>query len=100
MTNSVAIIIGASQGIGRATAVRLARDFSSLALVARNRKNLEKTASLVRNGGAQALIIDGDLAQVASAQAVVGKTMSAFGRIDARHVDSPCGDCGAREGVR
>jgi NAD(P)-dependent dehydrogenase (short-subunit alcohol dehydrogenase family) len=36
MTNSVVIVTGASQGIGRSTAVRLARDFRSIVLVARN----------------------------------------------------------------
>jgi 3-oxoacyl-[acyl-carrier protein] reductase len=41
MSRSVAIVTGASQGIGQATAIRLARDFSSLVLVARNRANLE-----------------------------------------------------------
>ena len=44
MSKSVAIVTGASQGIGRATAIRLARDFSALVLVARNRANLEETA--------------------------------------------------------
>ena len=44
MSNSVAIVTGASQGIGRATAIRLARDFSALVLVARNSANLEHTA--------------------------------------------------------
>jgi 3-oxoacyl-[acyl-carrier protein] reductase len=83
MTSSVALITGASQGIGQATAVRLARDFSALALVARNRANLEKTAGLVRDAGAEALVIDADLAKAASAQWVVDKTLSTFGRIDA-----------------
>jgi short-subunit dehydrogenase len=41
MSNSVAIVTGASQGIGHSTAVRLARDFASIVLVARNRANLE-----------------------------------------------------------
>ena len=36
MKNSVAIVTGASQGIGRSTAIRLARDFSAVVLAARN----------------------------------------------------------------
>lgn len=83
MTSAVAIITGASQGIGRATAIRLAHSFSALALVARSRPNLEKTATLVREAGAQALVIDADLGEVPAAQAVVEKTLSGFGRIDA-----------------
>lgn len=83
MTNSVAVITGASQGIGQATAVRLARDFSALALVARNRANLEKTAALVRSAGAEPLILEEDLSEVSAAQAVVDRTLSSFARIDA-----------------
>jgi 3-oxoacyl-[acyl-carrier protein] reductase len=83
MTNSVAVITGASQGIGRATAVRLARDFSALVLVARNRANLESTAGLARDAGAEVLVMDADLGEVPAARAVVDKTLSKFGRIDA-----------------
>ena len=45
MENSVAIVTGASQGIGRPTAIRLARDFSVLVLAARNAKALEEVAT-------------------------------------------------------
>lgn len=83
MIESVAIVTGASQGIGQATAIRLARDFAALALVARNRANLEGTAEAVRSAGARALVVDIDLAQPAAAQAVVDQTLAAFGRIDA-----------------
>lgn len=83
MTRSVAVITGASQGIGRATAVRLARDFSALVLVARNRANLEGTAGLARDTGAEVLVMDADLGEVPAAQAVVDKTLSKFGRVDA-----------------
>jgi 3-oxoacyl-[acyl-carrier protein] reductase len=40
MKDSVAIVIGASQGIGRSTAIRLAGDFSAVVLAARNAKAL------------------------------------------------------------
>lgn len=83
MSKSVAIVTGASQGIGKSAAIRLARDFSSIVLVARNRANLEETAEAVKAAGAEALIIDADLAEPAAAQAVVDQTLAAFGRIDA-----------------
>jgi 3-oxoacyl-[acyl-carrier protein] reductase len=44
---SVAVVTGASQGIGRATALRRARDFSAVVLVARDKENLEVAASEV-----------------------------------------------------
>src|SRR5580692_9209182 len=83
MQKSVAIVTGGSQGIARATAIRLARDFSSVAVVARDRANLESTAAAVKEAGAEPLIIDIDLAQPSAAQAVVDQTLTAFGRIDA-----------------
>jgi NAD(P)-dependent dehydrogenase (short-subunit alcohol dehydrogenase family) len=83
MMKSVAIVTGASQGIGQATAIRLARDFAALALVARNRSNMERTAEAIRAAGAEALIIDIDLAEPAAAKEVVERTLAAFGRIDA-----------------
>src|SRR5215831_11297637 len=83
MSKSVAIVTGASQGIGQATAVRLARDFSALVLVARNRANLEQTVQSARAAGAEALSIDVDLDQPSAARTVVDQTLHAFGRIDA-----------------
>jgi 3-oxoacyl-[acyl-carrier protein] reductase len=83
MSKLVAIVTGASQGIGQSTAIRLARDFPFIVLVARNRANLEVTAEAVRAAGAEALIIDIDLAQPDAARIVVDRTLQAFGRIDA-----------------
>ena len=83
MSKSVAIVTGASQGIGEATAIRLARDFSALVLVARNSANLEHTAEGVRAAGAEALVVGADLGQPSAAQAVVDRAQDAFGRIDA-----------------
>ena len=72
-TKSVAVVTGASQGTGRATALRLARDFSVVVLVARNKESLEKTAIEVRSLGAEAMVYAVDLREA----------LKRFGRIDA-----------------
>ncbi|NYH13088.1 SDR family oxidoreductase [Paraburkholderia bryophila] len=83
MSTKVAIVTGASQGIGRSTAIRLARDFPSIVLVARNREKLEETAVEVKHAGADALVIDLDLSVPDAARNVVDQTLARFGRIDA-----------------
>jgi NAD(P)-dependent dehydrogenase (short-subunit alcohol dehydrogenase family) len=50
---SVAIVTGASQGIGRATAVRLARDFEAVVLTARQEDELRNTAAAVESAGGE-----------------------------------------------
>jgi NAD(P)-dependent dehydrogenase (short-subunit alcohol dehydrogenase family) len=80
---SVAIVTGASQGIGRATAMRLARDFAVVVLVARNKENLENTATEVRSVGAEAIVYAVDLREPQSANTLVEEILKRFGRIDA-----------------
>jgi 3-oxoacyl-[acyl-carrier protein] reductase len=80
---SVAVVTGASQGIGRATALRLARDFSAVVLVARDKEKLEKAASEVTSVGAQPMVFAIDLRQPESGETVVKGALERFGRIDA-----------------
>jgi 3-oxoacyl-[acyl-carrier protein] reductase len=80
---NVAIVTGASQGIGRATALRLARDFSVIVLVARDKDNLEKTSTEVRALGAETTIFALDLRLPQSAKTIIEETLERFGRIDA-----------------
>jgi len=83
MKNSVAIVTGASQGIGRSTAIRLASDFSALVLAARNAKALEEIAAAVKKAGAEPLPLAVDLSQVDASEVVVKTALERFGRIDA-----------------
>ncbi len=83
MLKSVAIVTGASQGIGCATAVRLARDFEAVVLTARQEDELGKTAAAVKSAGAEPLTYALDLRQPCSVETLVQGTLDRFGRIDA-----------------
>ena len=83
MQDKVAIVTGASQGIGRATASRLARDFSAIVLVARDAQKLRDTERELVAAGARALVVAQDLGEPSAAADVVDRTLAAFGRIDA-----------------
>ncbi len=79
----VVIVTGASRGIGRSTAIRLADDFSGVVLVARSGEELDSTAQDVRANGARALRVAVDLRDLRAADTVVNGTLERFGRIDA-----------------
>jgi 3-oxoacyl-[acyl-carrier protein] reductase len=79
----VAIVTGASQGIGRATAIRLARDFSAVVLTARGGEKLSEVGEQVRAVGGEPLTLELDLTVPAAAMALVKNTLERFGRVDA-----------------
>jgi 3-oxoacyl-[acyl-carrier protein] reductase len=80
---SVAIVTGASQGIGRATAIRLARDFQGIVLAARQEDELKNTADAVQAAGAEPLVYALDLREPRSAEIIVQGALDRFARIDA-----------------
>ncbi|PNE40369.1 SDR family NAD(P)-dependent oxidoreductase [Streptomyces noursei] len=77
-----ALVTGASRGIGRATAVTLARAGADLALSARNQAALKETAALVEDEGRTAVLVPGDLAEPGTAEAVVDAAATALGGLD------------------
>lgn len=83
MTNSVAIVTGASSGIGKAAAIRLAHDFSSLVLVAREEDKLAQVGEIARKEGCDCFWLAMDLSVTAAAATVIQRTLERFGRIDA-----------------
>jgi len=79
----VAIVTGASRGIGRAVAERLCREGARVALCARNRASLaEAQRALEALGGGRVLTVEADLTEPAAAGRVVEATAAAWGRID------------------
>ncbi|TCR62501.1 SDR family oxidoreductase [Bosea sp. BK604] len=83
MTTSVAIVTGASSGIGKATALRLARDFSAVVLASRSGETLDRVAEEVKAAGAEALVLELDLSAAGAADSLVSRSLERFGRIDA-----------------
>ena len=83
MNDRVVIVTGASQGIGRATAIRLAQDFAVVVLVARNEEKLRETEREVAAAGARALVVPADLSEASAASEVLRQAVAAFERIDA-----------------
>lgn len=77
----VAIVTGASRGIGREIALRLARAGASVVSVARGR-GAEETASAIVAAGGSALACTGDVTNTTDVDAMVRTTIERFGRID------------------
>jgi short-subunit dehydrogenase len=76
------VITGASEGIGRALALELARDHPRLTLVARNRGRLESLAAECRQLGAEVCTVGADLANEQECLQAVNQALAQFGSLD------------------
>jgi NADP-dependent 3-hydroxy acid dehydrogenase YdfG len=82
LKGTVALVTGASSGIGEATALTLARAGADVAILARRQDRLDTLAGRLRDEGATALVIAADVSSQEQAQAAVGQTVSELGRLD------------------
>jgi len=79
----IVLITGASAGIGRATAVRLARDGASLVICARRAEKLRETAAEIERSGGQVLAQVADVTRPGDMRDLVARGLDRFGRLDA-----------------
>lgn len=80
--DKVAIVTGASAGIGRATAVALAKEGACLALASRNSEALSALAEELKAAGRQVLVIPTDVTQREQVEGLVQKVIAQWGRVD------------------
>jgi NAD(P)-dependent dehydrogenase (short-subunit alcohol dehydrogenase family) len=82
LDGKVALVTGGASGIGRATAVAMAREGARVAVADRAEETAAETVALINAAGGQAIAIGGDVTKEADVAATVARTVSAFGRID------------------
>ncbi len=82
LEGKVALVTGASSGLGRATATAFARVGSDVALVARSRQELESAKEEISKIGRRALTLPVDLASEDETTRAIARTVEALGRID------------------
>ncbi|MET7893900.1 SDR family NAD(P)-dependent oxidoreductase [Streptomyces mirabilis] len=82
LEGTVALVTGASSGIGHATALELAREGASVALVGRREDRLTDLAAEITGAGGKALVVPADITTAQAAAAAVERTVEGLGRLD------------------
>ena len=82
LDGTVALVTGASSGIGEATALAFAAQGAAVAIAARRLDRLEALAERIRAGGGQALVLEADVTDEQQARACVERTITQLKRLD------------------
>jgi NADP-dependent 3-hydroxy acid dehydrogenase YdfG len=82
LSGRVALVCGASSGIGQASAVALGAAGAAVVVVARRADRLKTTIERIESAGGQGIALTGDVSEEAFATGVVDQTVKRFGRLD------------------
>ena len=82
LDRKVALVTGGASGIGRATALAMAREGARVAVADRTEESAAGTVALINAAGGQAIAIGGDVTNEDQVAAMIARTVAAYGRID------------------
>jgi len=82
LKGKVAVVTGGTEGIGRATAMRLAREGAKVAICARRQAPLDQTAAEIKKAGGDVLAVAADMSKSADVDRFIKAVVDRFGRID------------------
>lgn len=82
LKNKVVIISGASSGIGKATALKLAKEGASVVLCARSEDELKELKGKIENDGGKALVVKTDVTKPTDFENAVSQTLEKYGNVD------------------
>lgn len=82
LVNKVALVTGASSGIGRATAVAFAREGAKVVLASRNERSTLETLRVIEQSGGEGIFVRTDVSVARDVENVVQKTLETYGKLD------------------
>ena len=82
LTDKVAFVTGAGSGLGKAAAIKFAKEGAKVAVLSRTEKQINEVAQEIKTGGGEAIAIKGDVSKPEEMQAAVQQIIDTWGRLD------------------